>query len=239
MSGTPGAKRRSRRVRSILSWLFILALAAGWAAFLRPASMGGPAGYVIVSGESMEPMMHTGDLAIVRHQDSYEVGDVVAYRIPKSDIGGGMLVIHRVVGGDAQAGFVLQGDNRDTQDIWRPAGSDVVGALRWHVPHAGTALFLLKTPMVIAGVIGFLGFWFVVTWGDDTSHQDTAAEEAVPEAVVEPAADPAPVGPRRAYERPQHRRLSPGTAAAAGVVLISVVAARRVPDRPRRVARPA
>lgn len=229
MSNAPLSRRPRRRVVAAASWVFVLALAIGWAAFLRPASMGGPAGYVIVSGESMEPMMHTGDLAIVRQQDSYVVGDVIAYRIPKADVGGGMLVIHRVVGGDAREGFVLQGDNRDSTDMWRPVHSDVVGSLRWHVPHAGTALFLLKTPMVIAGVIGFLGFWFVVTWGDNKAG-GPPADDGVVDEPFEPAA-PADrhiaLGTVEQQHPPPPRRLPTGTAAAAGVVLISLVAARR------------
>jgi signal peptidase I len=36
----------------------------------------------MVSGSSMEPRMHTGDLVIGREQSSDEVGDAVASRVP-------------------------------------------------------------------------------------------------------------------------------------------------------------
>lgn len=211
---------------ALLSWISIGGLAVGWALFLRPASMGGPAGYVIVSGESMEPMLHTGDLAVVRQQPEYAVGDVVAYRIPKQDVGGGMLVIHRVIGGDADDGYILQGDNRETQDMWRPVRGDIVGSLRWYLPHAGTGLFLLKTPLVIAGVIGFLGFWFVVTSGETTptSTNEVVRDDTAPATPIEPIGPPLDAAPSRVPKAP---RLPAGTAAAAGVVALTVFAAMR------------
>jgi signal peptidase len=182
-----------RRLVGALTWLVVAALLAAWAVYLRPATMGGPTGYVIVSGQSMEPMMRTGDLALVHRQDDYAVGDVVAYRIPKDDVGAGFIVIHRVIGGSADEGLVLQGDNRDTPDIWLPRRSDVVGTLRWHVPRAGTVLFLLRTPMVIGGVLGFLGFWFVATSGGrKTEEEQPPAEPALQPAPVAVVADPMP-----------------------------------------------
>lgn len=224
----PSRNRRLRRVRALLPWVLLLAVAAGWFAFLRPASMGGPAGYVIVSGASMQPLMHTGDLAVVRRRATYSQGDVVAYRIPKADVGGGMLVIHRIVGGDDASGFILKGDNRETVDIWRPRRDDIVGSLQWRLAHAGTALFLLRTPMVIAGVIAFLGFWMVVTW-PDKRRSDLAEEAPVPTAPdladdgTELQPSPVPLYVRR----PGRRGLSPATVAGVLVVGLSVASAVR------------
>ena len=195
------APSRSARWRSALTWLVILGAIAGWTAYLRPASLGGSTGYVIVSGESMEPMMHTGDLAIVRSKPTYDEGEVVAYRIPVSDVGGGMLVIHRVVGGNPTDGLILQGDNRDHPDMWRPKAGDVVGALQTNIPNAGTVLFLLRTPLVLATAAGLFGFWFIVLRGDDARDAEpetTAAdvsEEARPLPQLQPAPSAAPPAP--------------------------------------------
>src|SRR6266403_550049 len=43
------------------------------------------AGYVLVSGHTMLPRYHTGDLLLVEHKSSYHVGEVIAYRVPKGD----------------------------------------------------------------------------------------------------------------------------------------------------------
>lgn len=153
--------------------LIVLGTLAGWTAFLRPPSLGGTTGYVIVSGTSMEPMLHTGDLAVVRQKAAYAIGDVVAYRIPDEHVGSGMLVIHRVIGGNADSGLHLQGDNREHPDMWRPRHADVVGAVQAHVPHAGTVLFLFRSPLVVATAAGLIGFWFIVLRGDDREDAET------------------------------------------------------------------
>lgn len=224
----PVVQPRRRRLTGMLTWVLALAIALGWFFFLRPAGLGGPAGYVIVSGESMEPMMQTGDLAIVHRESHYDIGDVVAYRIPADDVGGGMLVIHRIIGGTAGDGFILQGDNRDTPDMWRPTSDDVVGSLRVYVPHAGTALFLLRTPIVIAAVIGFLGFWFVATSPDKKTRTSEANV-----GDVQAELDQEPVLERVAGDlvirrpEPAGRGFSPATLAAGAVVLLSLVGAAR------------
>ena len=100
--------------------LLVVATVVFWAMFLRPQSLGGPAAYVLVSGKSMEPRYHTGDLVLVERQSHYHVGEVIAYRVPKGDPMAGSQVIHRIIGGDAQHGFVVQGDNRTAPDVWRP-----------------------------------------------------------------------------------------------------------------------
>ena len=59
----------------------------------------------------MQPTLYEGDLAVVRQQSSYEEGDIVAFRVPEGEDGEGAIIIHRIVGGDAENGFILQGDN--------------------------------------------------------------------------------------------------------------------------------
>lgn len=203
------ATSRPSRWRGALTWVLILGAIAGWTVYLRPASLGGSTGYVIVSGESMQPVMHTGDLAIVRSKPTYDEGEVVAYRIPASDVGGGMLVIHRVIGGNATDGLILQGDNRDHPDMWRPTSGDVVGALQANIPDAGTVLFLFRTPLVLATAAGLLGFWFIVLRDDDEpAPQHVEAEPAAadiaeqPVRPPQPARSPAPAAPPQPAYRP-------------------------------------
>src|SRR6476661_2138887 len=128
-----------------------------WAHFLRPESLGGRAGYVLVSGQSMEPRYHTGDLVLVQRHASYRVGQVIAYRVPKGDPMAGAQVIHRIIGGDAQKGFVVQGDNRSAPDVWRPKPGDIVGAKALRIPNAVLILQFLRSPILL----GLLAACFV------------------------------------------------------------------------------
>lgn len=140
-----------------------IVLLLGVAALLWPATLGGKVHYVMVSGTSMEPHMHTGDLVLVREQGSYEVGDAVAYRIPAGETGEGSVVIHRITGGTATKGFETQGDNRDRIDTWRPTGADVLGKRQLLVGRAGTAVAQLRNPLPLAVLAGGFVF-FSVAW---------------------------------------------------------------------------
>src|SRR3954468_1069106 len=125
-----------RRLNQAASLVLLVAVVAGWAFTLRPQSLGGPAGYVLVSGHSMLPRYHTGDLVLVERHSGYHVGQVIAYRVPKGDAMAGAQVIHRIIGGNATAGWIVQGDNRTAPDVWRPKNSDVVGSKALRVPNA-------------------------------------------------------------------------------------------------------
>src|SRR5690606_18206258 len=87
-----------------LALLVFTVLVGVWAVLFRPGSLGGPATYIVVSGTSMEPLMHTGDFVILQERPHYDVGDVVAYPV-RDGTGAGALVIHRIIGGSADAGF--------------------------------------------------------------------------------------------------------------------------------------
>lgn len=141
-----------------------------WPGFLR----GGTA-YVIVSGNSMEPTLHAGDVVLTVRRGSYDVGDVVAYRIPKGGPGAGVLVIHRIVGGSASAGYVMQGDNRAGRDAWRPRPRGIAGEAAVTVPRLGVALAWLRTPLGLATLAALVTL-LVVLGGSGAGGGSQAAE---------------------------------------------------------------
>ena len=141
---------RRRVTASLASAFTLIAVIAAWIAF-APPQLGGQTSYVIVSGGSMEPGMHRGDLAIVRGQATYGVGDVVTYRHPQ--IGP---VIHRIVAIDGPR-YVLQGDNNDYLDPHQPVQAEMVGELWIHVPKVGAWLTRFRSPVYAAGLL-FVAF---------------------------------------------------------------------------------
>jgi signal peptidase I len=142
-------------VRRVLGWAWVavvIAVAVFWFVALRPQALGGPAGYALVQGTSMNPLYHTGDIVIVHRQAHYRVGEIVAYIVPKGTAGAGAQVIHRLVGGDEDKGFIVQGDNRTAPDVWHPRRKQIVGTAWLHIPKAGTAVVLLHTPLFLASL---------------------------------------------------------------------------------------
>jgi signal peptidase I len=147
-----------------------------WAQYLRPQSLGGHAGYVLVSGQSMEPRYHTGDLVLVEKHARYHPGEVIAYRVPKGDPMAGAQVIHRIVGGDAKHGFIVRGDNRTAPDVWRPRDADIVGAKALRLPGAIVVLQYLRSPVFLGILAAAFVFVNVLSGGGGGSEGGVGLE---------------------------------------------------------------
>ncbi len=85
--------------------------------------------------------MHTGDLAIVRREDTYSVGDVIAFKV------NGGFVIHRIYSVTASGGFTTKGDNNPGTDPWEIRPDQVAGKLWLFVPDVGRLIAGLRDPI--------------------------------------------------------------------------------------------
>lgn len=119
---------------------------------LLPVQLGGWVTYVIVDGISMEPGFSRGDLVLVRSASTYGVGDAVVYRDANMD----SFVFHRIVGLELDR-FVLQGDNNDWLDSYRPVRDEIIGKLWVSVPRLGEAIEWLRMPLHLSLTVGLLG----------------------------------------------------------------------------------
>ena len=151
--------------------LGLVAVVLAWLVFLRPVWLGGPAGYAVVSGSSMQPTLHVGDLVLTRKQGTYAVGDVVVFRIPEGEPGAGGKVIHRIVGGSADEGFVVQGDNKNAPDLWHPTKHDIVGKMWFSAPAAGRVLAFLRDPLHLAGLASGFAVFLVLSGGAEEKRR--------------------------------------------------------------------
>lgn len=109
----------------------------------------------------MHPTMDEGDLAVLREQSSYEEGDIVAFRVPAGEQGEGAVIIHRIVGGDAESGFILQGDNKDSADRWHPRSKDIVGSTWFKVGGAGEWVRKLYEPLGRGAIVGIMALFLM------------------------------------------------------------------------------
>ena len=149
----------SRHGRGLAGGIVSLALLAGLWLVLAPLQVGGSTSYVLITGTSMEPGLHAGNLVLARAQRSYAVGDAVLYR--SSTLG--RPVLHRILA--IQDGrYSFKGDNNNFVDPGSEASSAIVG-IRWaRIPWAGTAVGWLTTPLH-AGLFGGLAALFALLGG--------------------------------------------------------------------------
>jgi signal peptidase len=129
-----------------------IALAVAWAVTLRPTSLGGPATYVVVRGDSMLPDYHSGDLVVLQAASAYVLGDVVGYRVPDGEVGEGHVVVHRIISGDRADGYTMEGDNNPAPDPWVPRDADIAGRVWVLVPRLGSLIAMAHQP-AIAGAL--------------------------------------------------------------------------------------
>jgi signal peptidase I len=126
------------------SLLAVLALVLVWD-LIAPVQLGGRVSYVNVRGISMEPTLYTGDLMVMRRQDSYRVGQVVAF---ESDMGGAV-VVHRIVDVVGER-HLLKGDNNAFIDRYTPTAEEIVGAEVITIPGGErVATLAAATPTVV------------------------------------------------------------------------------------------
>jgi signal peptidase I len=184
--GSPQSRIRWwRPAKLVVGWLMTGTLLATWFLLFRPQVLGGPASYVGVSGVSMTPRMHNGDMAIVEKQPSYRVGDIIAYRIPAGEPGAGSNVIHRIVGGNGITGFVTKGDHNPYADqFWHPTTANVIGRVWLHLPGLAGFLAHLRSPLQLAVAVGMVTF-AVLSWPSRRERQDKSRDIAAVETTTE------------------------------------------------------
>ncbi|MGQ0466816.1 MAG: signal peptidase I [Sporichthyaceae bacterium] len=169
--------RRRPRTRQLFGMLAVVVLLGAWWTWFRPPVLGGSATVITVSGRSMEPGMHTGDMVLVRDTNDYRIGDVVAYQ-PRLENGkrGGM-VIHRIVGIESD-GFVLKGDNNDFLDPWHVPVDEIAGERIVHVKNIGAYVAKLREPAPLAASVTALTVFLILTDGKRLRKKQNTSEVA-------------------------------------------------------------
>lgn len=154
-----GIGRRRPIAALALALLGVVGLFALW-----PAQLGGRSTYVTTHGISMQPLFHSGDLAVVRPAEHYAVGDIAAYHSQQLKT----VVLHRIVAVQ-QGRFVFQGDHNSWLDPEPVSTDQIIGSLRLRIPHAGSWLNSAARPWLLTAGLGVL----VLIGGSQQAHRRT------------------------------------------------------------------
>lgn len=183
-----------------------VALAAA-AVLVVPKALGWQ-GVLVLTG-SMEPALQTGGVAFVDRVEPKEigVGDIMTFTRPNST----QQVTHRVTGvipTSAGYRFTTKGDANDIPDDWIVNERQVVGKVRFALPHmAGAVQLLVGNRQLLALLMAVPAAYLIY---DDVKR--SRAKRRTMQAPSRPAAGPAPsvVTPS---QRPRRTRPRPAAAA--------------------------
>lgn len=174
----PPAKKKSSKFRIARRTVSLLATVA--IVFLVwPAAWGGLFTFAIVSGVSMEPTYHTGDVVVAMKSFSgYQVGDAIVYTVDQDGITG--KVVHRIVTQLPDGNYLTQGDNKPSPDPWEVQPSWINGKVLSMLPQGAKALLIIRSPIFLAVLCGLL--ITAALWPRNGAEAD---EEPDVEALVE------------------------------------------------------
>jgi len=127
----------------------VIGIAIAMWMFTGPSNLGGPVDYMITSGNSMQPHLNQGDLAVVRVGSGGTTGEIMAYHNDLTR----QRVLHRVIG-TSGGRFILRGDNNSWVDSFQPGPEEVIGTLWFRVPLAGKAVEWMRSPLHAAFLVG-------------------------------------------------------------------------------------
>lgn len=115
---------------------------------------------IVLTG-SMAPTINPGDIIVTvpPTRMAPKKGDVVAYEGKRFDGTKVGVFSHRIIGGDAQNGFIVKGDANPSPDVQHPKIPDITGIVIFTIPLIGKIL----TPRSLIVLVPLIfGFWLVL-----------------------------------------------------------------------------
>ncbi|SDD14878.1 signal peptidase I [Rhodococcus tukisamuensis] len=201
-------------VKSIVSWLVLLAVLAILALTIVIPRLTGATPYTVLTG-SMEPNYPPGTLIVVKPEDpaALQAGDVITFQKESGKLD---VVTHRIIevreNARGEKSFVTQGDANPSRDMNPVVPEQIRGKLWYSVPFMGYVNSVvtgqqrsIMIVVVVGGLLAYAGWMFVSGFrdrsrkGKDEGEDDPA--DATPEAAAGPV-QPTPPYPQAPLGRP-------------------------------------
>jgi len=148
------------------SWVASAAFLVAWWFTLGPVALGGPATFVVVDGQSMEPVYAVGDLVVARARAEHVPGDIAVFFAPDRR----RYVIHRLEQRTDDGSWLTIGDNNDRRDSWTVPDEAILGTEWFVLPRVGLVLFWVQDHPVRFGA-GIAALVVAVSIGGRRRHQ--------------------------------------------------------------------
>ena len=148
------------RKATVLSRWFGYVLAFTLISFSILSFQGSVKARVVLTG-SMAPTINPGDVILTTPPTNItpKIGSIVAYVGRRFDGTAVGVFSHRIIGGNAQTGFIVKGDNNPEPDTQKPKVPDITGVVIFVIPLIGKFL----TPKALIVIIPLIfGLWLIL-----------------------------------------------------------------------------
>ena len=148
------------RKATVLSRWFGYVLAFTLICFSILSFQGSVKARVVLTG-SMAPTINPGDVILTTPPTNItpKIGSIVAYVGRRFDGTAVGVFSHRIIGGNAQTGFIVKGDNNPEPDTQKPKVPDITGVVIFVIPLIGKFL----TPKALIVIIPLIfGLWLIL-----------------------------------------------------------------------------
>jgi signal peptidase I len=115
--------------------------------------------HVVASG-SMVPQLNVGDV-VIAVSDEFSppaMGEVVIFKGTKLNGEAIGPFAHRIVGGDAETGWVTKGDANESDDAFRSTSVEIMGKVLFSIPGLGLLLEPRTLLLILGGLVVYLLF---------------------------------------------------------------------------------
>ena len=148
------------RKATVLTRWFGYALAFTLISFSILSFQGSIKARVVLTG-SMVPVINPGDVILTTPASNItpKIGTIVAYVGRRFDGTAVGVFSHRIIGGNAQTGFIVKGDANPAPDTQKPKIADITGVVIFVIPFIGKFL----TPKALMVIIPLIfGLWLII-----------------------------------------------------------------------------
>lgn len=171
-----------RIARFVISGLLLVAVVI----LIWPAAWGGIFSFAIVSGTSMQPTYHTGDVVLAMKRGAYEPGDVIVYTVDQDGQTG--RVVHRIVEQLPNGNYITNGDNKPATDPWEVKPDWINGEVVQVLPQAAQVLLIIRSPVFLAIICGLLVT--AALWPRAKKDDEVGSPPGAGDAGAEPSSEP-------------------------------------------------
>jgi signal peptidase len=128
--------KKPKYVRDIIE--VVLAFAVAWLFYQGLAmATGTPMPIVSVESESMEPILHKGDLVFIVSPENLKIKDIIIYEPMPNCFETQKTIIHRIIGFADDGKFIIKGDHNPIPDRCTVDKSQVRGKVIFVIPILG------------------------------------------------------------------------------------------------------